>query len=232
MTFAWFSWYQDRCKFWRLCQFHPSIFLLLAGILHPLSLHVCGYLSRFACQCGLMDSYYLTVLIYSDVQTVPSLVRGDTCMPAPTFWVLLTFPRHSGHASLLSGITVIRVHLVLSGHSPGIRSFFLGVLVLCIGERHVETKISVCDRLSNKYMDGKHGESTAVGGTVDTRSAVGVEARSPAIDSLSLALKCLEPRQTLNGSSITTWLIDLSTHWPYLLFDNRAEVTSVVVFSR
>ena len=107
---------------------------------------------------------------------------------------------------------MIRVHLVLSGHSPGIRSFFLGVLVLCIGERHVETKISVCDRLSNKYMDGKHGESTAVGGTVDTRSAVGVEARSPAIDSLSLALKCLEPRQTLNGSSITTWLIDLSTH--------------------
>ena len=190
MTFAWFSCYQDRCKFGRLCQFHPSIFLLLVGILHPLSLHVCGYLSMFACgfacQCGLMDSYYFTVLIYSDVHIVPSLVRGNTCTLAPIFWVLLTFPHHSGHTSLLSGITVIRVHLVLSWHSPGIKSFFLGVLVPCIGEWHVKAKISVCDRLSNKYMDGERGEATAAGGTVDTRSAVRLEAKSPTIDSLSL----------------------------------------------
>ena len=74
------------------------------------------------------------------------------------------------HASLLSGITVIQVHLVRSWHSPGIKSFFL---VPCLGEWHVESKISVRDRLSDKYMDGKHGETTAAAGTVDTRSAVG-----------------------------------------------------------
>lgn len=77
------------------------------------------------------------------------------------------------HASLLSGITVIQVHLVLSWDSPGIKSFLLGVLVPCLREWHEETKISVCDRLSDKYMDGKHGETTAAAGTVDTRSAVG-----------------------------------------------------------
>lgn len=95
MIFASFSCSQDHCKFRRLCQFHPSIFLLLAGILHPLSLHVCGYLSMFACgfvcQCRLTDSHYfsglrsITVLIYSDVQIVPGLVRGNTFMLAPIF---------------------------------------------------------------------------------------------------------------------------------------------------
>lgn len=110
MIFARFSWYQDHCKFWRLCQFHPSIFLLLAGILHPLSLHVCGYLSRFACgfvcQCGLTDSYYFTVLIYSDVQIVPKLGQREHLHAgsyllssfniSPSFWAcFLTFWHNS-----------------------------------------------------------------------------------------------------------------------------------------
>ena len=74
----------------------PSFFLLLlVGILLPLFLHACGYLSMFACvfvcQCGLMDSYYfsglrsMTVLIYFDVQIVPDLVSGNTFMLAPNF---------------------------------------------------------------------------------------------------------------------------------------------------
>lgn len=153
----------------------------------------------------------------------------ETCSSCS--WVLLPHPHHSVSASLLPGVarwpTSISYFLV-----PGISHFSKEHWFLVL-ENGIQKPNECMRGFQTKRWATELGEATAVSGMVGTSGAVGsLEAKSPAVGSVSLlAPKCFEPRDTLLGSSVNTWLIYLFIHWLYLLFDNKAKVNVWHAFS-